>query len=138
MARSRDRILCCVGRTRYPAKKSIRKAPAQKARRGIFAFGLRGQARKLIPVFCLKTQTPPRPMEAPAGWTEEQVWAEDPSPASGPDSPRGRVCTGATRRKVVKVKTAIDTAHRFARSCLAGKPRQWPVARCAWSSRPDP
>ena len=27
-------------------------------------------------------------MPAPAGWTEEQVWAADPSPASGP-APRG-------------------------------------------------
>src|SRR5580658_3970577 len=27
-------------------------------------------------------------MLAPAGWTEEQVWAADPSPASGP-APRG-------------------------------------------------
>ena len=34
----RDRILRCIGRTGYPARKSIRKAPAQKARRGVFAF----------------------------------------------------------------------------------------------------
>src|SRR6266705_1073403 len=37
-ARTRDRILPCIGRTGYPAGKSIRKAPAQKTRRGIFAF----------------------------------------------------------------------------------------------------
>jgi hypothetical protein len=38
MARGRDRIPHCVGRTRYPARKSIRKAPAQETHRGIFAF----------------------------------------------------------------------------------------------------
>jgi len=32
-ARTRDRILPCIGRTGYPAGKSIRKAPAQKTRR---------------------------------------------------------------------------------------------------------
>jgi hypothetical protein len=35
MARGRDRIIRCIGRTGYPARKSIRKAPAQKARRGL-------------------------------------------------------------------------------------------------------
>src|SRR5258708_39496957 len=50
-ARTRDRILPCIGRTGYPAGKSIRKAPAQKTPRGIFAFCLPRHAPNLIPQF---------------------------------------------------------------------------------------
>ena len=136
----RDRILPCIGRTGYPAKKSIRKAPAQKARRGWLRILTPRTSSEADPsILFLKTRTPPKPMPEPAGGrTEEQFWATDPSPASGPDSPRGRVCAGATRRKVARIKTAVDTDRRPARWSLAGKPRRWPVARCAGNNRRDP
>src|ERR1035438_7345927 len=78
----RDRILRCIGRTGYPARKSVRKAPAQKARRGWLRVWTPRQAREADPsILFLKTRTPPKPMRVPAGFrTEEQVWAADPSP----------------------------------------------------------
>src|SRR5713101_6957969 len=89
MARGRDRILRCIGRTGYPARKPIRKAPAQKARRGWLRILTPRTSSEADPsILFFETQTPPKPASVSAGWTEEQVWAADPSPASGP-APRG-------------------------------------------------
>src|ERR1035437_5223877 len=62
-------------------------------------------------------------MWVPAGWTEEQVWAADPSPASRP-APRGAGSAPARPgAKRVNFRAAIDTGRRPEQSYLAGKVR---------------
>src|SRR5207247_2996627 len=68
VARDRDRIRRCVGRTGYPARKPIRKAPAQKARRGHLRVLTPRTSSEADPsILFLKTRTPPKPIQAPAG-----------------------------------------------------------------------
>ena len=72
-----------------PARKGIGKAPAQKARRGVFAFGLQGQAREADPSYCfLEGKSGPRRSWCDrlrrGCWTALQFWSTDPSPASAP------------------------------------------------------
>jgi hypothetical protein len=141
-----DRILLCVDRTGViPTEESdsIRKATAQKARRGVFAFGLQGQAREADPSTVFVEGIP-----AGAGVTScggvvglryssglqirRQPWA--PLPAGQGLHRRDP----AQSRDGTTITAAGDSARQPARSSRAGRSRRWRSAQCVWNNRCAP